>query len=127
MPNNELLDYTQPDENIQELHRQKNIEVGAKVLSAAGFDGTYKQITDSSLSKIKNRGEKLTGSGSERRTAAYLTRLYDIVERHGTVAEQRFLNNTLANLVINPGNIPDSYWHAQEQILRGQRTGSRTI
>lgn len=118
MPNNELLDYTQPDENIQELHRQKNIEVGAKVLSAAGFDGTYKQITDSSLSKVKNRGEKLTGSGSERRAAAYLTRLYDIVERHGTVAEQRFLNDTLANLVINPDNIPDSYWHAQEQILR---------
>ena len=102
----------------QQSHEDLALKVASKLLSNSSFDKRHSETVNSSLDKAKRAGEKFTGSGSERRNNAYLSRIEDMVDRRGTRMEKRLLELSAAQLVAQPENIPDSYWTAQEQILR---------
>ena len=102
----------------QQSHEDLALKVASKLLSNSSFDKRHAETVNSSLDKAKRAGEKFTGSGSERRNNAYLSRIEDMVDRRGTRMEKRLLELSAAQLVTQPENIPDSYWTTQEQILR---------
>ena len=106
----------------QSLTRLQN-EIGSKVLSLVNFESKHKDIVESSFDKARNKKEKLPGKNNERRNFAYLSRLSNMVEKHGDAIEQKLWAASAENLVMDYEDIPESYWKQQEQILRDNGQG----
>ena len=98
-------------------------EIGSKVLSLVNFESKHKDIVESSFNKARNNKEKLPGKNNERRNFAYLSRLSNMVEKHGDAIEQKLWAASAENLVMDYEDIPDAYWKQQEQILRDNGQG----
>ena len=98
-------------------------EIGSKVLSLVNFESKHKDIVESSFNKARNKKEKLPGKNNERRNFAYLSRLNNMVEKHGDALEQKLWVASAENLVMDYEDIPDAYWKQQEQILRDNGQG----
>ena len=124
------LNYTPNTENNQNeilsdkqrLARLQN-EIGSKVLTLVGFESRNKDIVNSSFEKARKQNEKLPGKNNERRNFAYLSRLDNMVEKHGDALEQKLWAASAENLVMDYEDIPDAYWKQQEQILRDNGQG----
>ena len=106
----------------QHLTRLQN-EIGSKVLTLVGFESRNKDIVNSSFEKARKQKEKLPGKNNERRNFAYLSRLDNMIEKHGNALEQKLWAASVENLIIKPEDIEDSYWKQQEQILRDDGQG----
>ena len=106
----------------QRLARLQN-EIGSKVLTLVGFESRNKDIVNSSFEKARKQNEKLPGKNNERRNFAYLSRLNNMVEKHGDALEQKLWAASVENLVMDYEDIPDAYWKQQEQILRDNGQG----
>ena len=106
----------------QRLARLQN-EIGSKVLTLVGFESRNKDIVNSSFEKARKQKEKLPGKNNERRNFAYLSRLDNMVEKHGDALEQKLWAASAENLVMDYEDIPDAYWKQQEQILRDNGQG----
>ena len=106
----------------QRLARLQN-EIGSKVLTLVGFESRNKDIVNSSFEKARKQKEKLPGKNNERRNFAYLSRLNNMVEKHGDALEQKLWAASAENLVMDYEDIPDAYWKQQEQILRDNGQG----
>ena len=106
----------------QHLTRLQN-EIGSKVLTLVGFESRNKDIVNSSFEKARKQKEKLPGKNNERRNFAYLSRLDNMIEKHGNALEQKLWAASAENLIIKPEDIEDSYWKQQEQILRDNGQG----
>ena len=98
-------------------------EIGSKVLSLVNFESKHKDIVESSFNKARNKKEKLPGKNNERRNFAYLSRLSNMIEKHGDAIEQKLWEASAENLVMDYEDIPDAYWKQQEQILRDNGQG----
>ena len=110
------------EQNTQHLSRLQN-EIGSKVLSLVNFESKHKDIVESSFNKARNKKEKLPGKNNERRNFAYLSRLDNMIKKHGDVLEQKLWAASAENLVMDYEDIPDAYWKQQEQILRDNGQG----
>ena len=110
------------EQNTQRLSRLQN-EIGSKVLSLVNFESKHKDIVESSFNKARNNKEKLPGKNNERRNFAYLSRLNNMIEKHGDALEQKLWAASAENLVMDYEDIPDAYWKQQEQILRDNGQG----
>ena len=110
------------EQNTQHLTRLQN-EIGSKVLSLVNFESKHKDIVESSFDKARNKKEKLPGKNNERRNFAYLSRLDNMIEKHGDALEQKLWAASAENLVMDYEDIPDAYWKQQEQILRDNGQG----
>ena len=108
----------------QSLTRLQN-EIGSKVLSLVNFESKHKDIVESSFDKARNKKEKLPGKNNERRNFAYLSRLDNMIEKHGDALEQKLWAASAENLVMDYEDIPDAYWKQQEQILRDNGQGRK--
>ena len=75
------------EQSAQHLSRLQN-EIGSKVLSLVNFESKHKDIVESSFNKARNNKEKLPGKNNERRNFAYLSRLDNMIEKHGDAIEQ---------------------------------------
>ena len=106
----------------QRLARLQN-EIGSKVLTLVGFESRNKDIVNSSFEKARKQNEKLPGKNNERRNFAYLSRLNNMVEKHGDTLEQKLWAASVENLVMDYEDIPDAYWKQQEQNLRDNGQG----
>ena len=106
----------------QRLARLQN-EIGSKVLTLVGFESRNKDIVNSSFEKARKQNEKLPGKNNERRNFAYLSRLDNMVEKHGDALEQKLWAASAENLVMDYEDISDAYWKQQEQILRDNGQG----
>ena len=106
----------------QHLTRLQN-EIGSKVLTLVGFESRNKDIVNSSFEKARKQKEKLPGKNNERRNFAYLSRLNNMVEKHGDALERKLWEASAENVVMDYEDIPDSYWKQQEQILRDNGQG----
>ena len=106
----------------QHLTRLQN-EIGSKVLTLVGFESRNKDIVNSSFEKARKQKEKLPGKNNERRNFAYLSRLDNMIEKHGNALEQKLWAASVENLIIKPEDIEGSYWKQQEQILRDNGQG----
>ena len=98
-------------------------EIGSKVLSLVNFESKHKDIVESSFNKARNNKEKLPGKNNERRNFAYLSRLNNMIEKHGDALEQKLWAASAENLVMDYEDIPEAYWKQQEQILRDNGQG----
>ena len=98
-------------------------EIGSKVLSLVNFESKHKDIVESSFNKARQNKEKLPGKNNERRNFAYLSRLDNMIEKHGDALEQKLWAASAENLVMDYEDIPDAYWKQQEQILRDNGQG----
>ena len=98
-------------------------EIGSKVLSLVNFESKHKDIVESSFNKARQNKEKLPGKNNERRNFAYLSRLSNMVEKHGDALEQKLWAASAENLVMDYEDIPEAYWKQQEQILRDNGQG----
>ena len=112
------------EQKTQHLSRLQN-EIGAKVLSLVNFESKHKDIVESSFNKARNNKEKLPGKNNERRNFAYLSRLSNMVEKHGDAIEQKIWEASAENVVMDYEDIPDAYWKQQEQILRDNGQGRK--
>ena len=110
------------EQSAQHLSRLQN-EIGSKVLSLVNFESKHKDIVESSFNKARNNKEKLPGKNNERRNFAYLSRLDNMIEKHGDAIEQKLWAASAENLVMEYEDIPDAYWKQQEQILRDNGQG----
>ena len=110
------------EQKTQHLSRLQN-EIGSKVLSLVNFESKHKDIVESSFNKARQNKEKLPGKNNERRNFAYLSRLNNMVEKHGDALEQKLWVASAENLVMDYEDIPDAYWKQQEQILRDNGQG----
>ena len=110
------------EQSAQHLSRLQN-EIGSKVLSLVNFESKHKDIVESSFNKARNKKEKLPGKNNERRNFAYLSRLDNMIEKHGDALEQKLWAASAENLVMDYEDIPDAYWKQQEQILRDNGQG----
>ena len=106
----------------QHLTRLQN-EIGSKVLALVNFESKHKDIVESSFNKARQNKEKLPGKNNERRNFAYLSRLNNMVEKHGDALERKLWAASAKNLVMDYEDIPDAYWKQQEQILRDNGQG----
>ena len=108
-------------------------QLGAKMLTMGGFRqrretvdeyGEHHNIVDSSLERLKNRGEKLIGKNDERRNDAYLLRLARIIEKGGNEYEKKLWQDSIKeDLLVQYENIPESYWESKRQELRDNQQG----
>ena len=114
----------QMEQNAQHLSRLQN-EIGSKVLSLVNFESKHKDIVESSFNKARNNKEKLPGKNNERRNFAYLSRLDNMIEKHGDALEQKLWEASAENLVMDYEDIPEAYWKQQEQILRDNGQGRK--
>ena len=112
------------EQNTQHLTHLQN-EIGSKVLSLVNFESKHKDIVESSFNKARNNKEKLPGKNNERRNFAYLSRLNNMIEKHGDALEQKLWAASAENLVMDYEDIPDAYWKQQEQILRDNGQGRK--
>ena len=110
------------EQSAQHLSRLQN-EIGSKVLSLVNFESKHKDIVESSFNKARNKKEKLPGKNNERRNFAYLSRLDNMIEKHGDAIEQKLWAASAENVVMDYEDIPDAYWKQQEQILRDNGQG----
>ena len=110
------------EQSAQHLSRLQN-EIGSKVLALVNFESKHKDIVESSFNKARNNKEKLPGKNSERRNFAYLSRLDNMIEKHGDAIEQKLWAASAENVVMDYEDIPDAYWKQQEQILRDNGQG----
>ena len=110
------------EQNAQHLSRLQN-EIGSKVLSLVNFESKHKDIVESSFNKARNKKEKLPGKNNERRNFAYLSRLDNMIEKHGDKVEQKLWEASAENVVMDYEDIPEAYWKQQEQILRDNGQG----
>ena len=110
------------EQNTQHLTHLQN-EIGSKVLSLVNFESKHKDIVESSFNKARNNKEKLPGKNNERRNFAYLSRLDNMIEKHGDAIEQKLWTASAENVVMDYEDIPDAYWKQQEQILRDNGQG----
>ena len=110
------------EQSAQHLSRLQN-EIGSKVLSLVNFESKHKDIVESSFNKARNKKEKLPGKNNERRNFAYLSRLNNMIEKHGDALEQKLWAASAENVVMDYEDIPDAYWKQQEQILRDNGQG----
>ena len=110
------------EQNTQHLSRLQN-EIGSKVLSLVNFESKHKDIVESSFNKARNNKEKLPGKNNERRNFAYLSRLDNMIEKHGDKVEQKLWAASAENVVMDYEDIPEAYWKQQEQILRDNGQG----
>ena len=110
------------EQSTQHLSRLQN-EIGSKVLSLVNFESKHKDIVESSFNKARQNKEKLPGKNNERRNFAYLSRLNNMIEKHGDALEQKLWAASAENLVMNYEDIPEAYWKQQEQILRDNGQG----
>ena len=106
----------------QHLTRLQN-EIGSKVLILVNFESKHKDIVESSFNKARQNKEKLPGKNNERRNFAYLSRLNNMVEKHGDALERKLWEASAENVVMDYEDIPDAYWKQQEQILRDNGQG----
>ena len=125
---NQFSDNENTTENVnQQMEKRANSrlqnEIGAKVLSLVNFESKHKDIVESSFNKARNNKEKLPGKNNERRNFAYLSRLNNMIEKHGDALEQKLWAASAENLVMDYEDIPDAYWKQQEQILRDNGQG----
>ena len=112
------------EQNAQHLSRLQN-EIGAKVLTLVNFESKHKDIVESSFNKARQNKEKLPGKNNERRNFAYLSRLNNMIEKHGDAIEQKLWAASAENLVMDYEDIPEAYWKQQEQILRDNGQGRK--
>ena len=77
-----------PESNDDE-ERLAQRKIGAKVLASVGFDKHWKDIVEPYFNKARKNGEKLSGKNNERRNYAYLSRLEDLVDKHGNALEKK--------------------------------------
>ena len=112
------------EQSAQHLSRLQN-EIGSKVLSLVNFESKHKDIVESSFNKARNKKEKLPGKNNERRNFAYLSRLNNMIEKHGDALEQKLWAASAENLVMDYEDIPEAYWKQQEQILRDNGQGRK--
>ena len=117
-------DINTTERNAQAPSRLQN-EIGSKVLSLVNFESKHKDIVESSFNKARNKKEKLPGKNNERRNFAYLSRLDNMIEKHGDKVEQKLWEASAENLVMDYEDIPDAYWKQQEQILRDNGQGRK--
>ena len=110
------------EQSAQHLSRLQN-EIGSKALSLVNFESKHKDIVESSFNKARNKKEKLPGKNNERRNFAYLSRLSNMIEKHGDAIEQKLWEASAESVVMDFEDIPDSYWKQQEQILRDNGQG----
>ena len=108
----------------QRLARAQN-EIGAKVLTLAGFESRQKDIVESSFNKARKNKEKLPGKNNERRNFAYLSRLDSVIEKHGDPLEKRLWKASVDNVIIKPEDITDAYWEQREQNRRDDGQGGK--
>ena len=127
---NQFSDNENTTENVnQQMEKRATSrlqnEIGAKVLTLVNFESKHKDIVESSFNKARNKKEKLPGKNNERRNFAYLSRLNNMIEKHGDAIEQKLWAASAENLVMDYEDIPDAYWKQQEQILRGNGQGRK--
>ena len=125
---NQFSDNENTTENVNQQMEKKassrlQNEIGAKVLSLVNFESKHKDIVESSFNKARQNKEKLPGKNNERRNFAYLSRLNNMIEKHGDALEQKLWAASAENLVMEYEDIPDAYWKQQEQILRDNGQG----
>ena len=72
---NTLTPTPESSSQLQQSHEDLALKVASKLLSNSSFDKRHTETVNSSLDKAKRAGEKLIGSGSERRNNAYLSRI----------------------------------------------------
>ena len=104
--------------------------VGARILALSGFEGRHGDAAGNALDYAQKTGEKpqLIGGekplkNNERRDWAYIKRFEDGIARRGNHFEKRLWQESARRLVIEPDDIPESYWQSQEQILRDNGHG----
>ena len=119
---NRESDTNTTERTIQAPSRLQN-EIGSKVLSLVNFESKHKDIVESSFNKARNNKEKLPGKNNERRNFAYLSRLNNMIEKHGDALEQKLWAASAENVVMDYEDIPEAYWKQQEQILRDNGQG----
>ena len=127
---NQFSDNENTTENVnQQMEKRATSrfqnEICAKVLSLVNFESKHKDIVESSFNKARNKKEKLPGKNNERRNFAYLSRLNNMIEKHGDAIEQKLWEASAENLVMDYEDIPDAYWKQQEQILRDNGQGRK--
>ncbi|TWP14121.1 hypothetical protein EUA77_01530 [TM7 phylum sp. oral taxon 351] len=127
---NQFSDNENTTENVnQQMEKRATSrlqnEIGAKVLTLVNFESKHKDIVESSFNKARNNKEKLPGKNNERRNFAYLSRLNNMIEKHGDALEQKLWAASAENLVMDYEDIPDAYWKQQEQILRDNGQGRK--
>ncbi len=103
---------------------EQNLQLGARILSLVHFESNHQPIIDSVFSKAIKKGEKLPGNNSERRNYAYLSRLEELIKKHGNPMEKRLWRVSVKDdLLVKYDNIPESYWNAKRQELRDNGYG----
>ena len=125
---NQFSDNENTAENVNQQMKKRAAsrlqnEIGSKVLSLVNFESKHKDIVESSFNKARNNKEKLPGKNNERRNFAYLSRLNNMIEKHGDALEQKLWAASAENLVMDYEDIPEAYWKQQEQILRDNGQG----
>ena len=125
---NQFSDNENTTENVnQQMEKRATSrlqnEIGSKVLSLVNFESKHKDIVESSFNKARQNKEKLPGKNNERRNFAYLSRLNNMIEKHGDAIEQKLWAASAENVVMDYEDIPDAYWKQQEQILRDNGQG----
>ena len=127
---NQFSDNENTTENVnQQMEKRATSrlqnEIGSKVLSLVNFESKHKDIVESSFNKARNKKEKLPGKNNERRNFAYLSRLNNMIEKHGDALEQKIWEASAENVVMDYEDIPEAYWKQQEQILRDNGQGRK--
>ena len=120
LPSSTLSDLPDYEEHIAELKR------GSKVLSSTSYESRHKSV-ESSFNKARKQGEKLPGKNNERRNYSYLSRLEQLIAKHGNPIEKKLWKESSRRLIIQEDEIPESYWRSQEQILRDEGHGDYGI
>ena len=105
---------------------ESSLELGAKILSLAGFEGgRNKRIVDSSYDKVRKNEKMPDGNSSLRHNYAYLSRLEKLIDECGRPMEKRIWRYSIKDdLLIEYDNIPDSYWETVQRDLRDNGYGS---
>ena len=118
------------DSELSELEAEKENQrhVGAAVLAAANFHTRYeknvKPVFEKARKRAKREGKTIPGEKDERKTYAYLSRLEELIEKHGNAMEKRLWRMSIKDdLLIRLDNIPESYWEAKRQELRDSGGG----
>ncbi len=115
----ESLDYSETNE------RNQNLRLGARILSLVHFESNHQPIVDSVFNKAIKKGEKLPCNNRERRNYAYLSRLEELIKKHGNPMEKRLWRVSVKDdLLVKYDNIPESYWNAKRQELRDNGYGN---
>ena len=126
----EGFDSEKADRELEDSNIELERIIGARVLALGGFEGRHGDAAGNALDYAQKTGEKpqLIGGekplkNNERRDWAYIKRFEDGIVRRGNHFEKRLWQESARRLVIEPDDIPESYWQSQEQILRDNGHG----